>query len=596
MFVVIVSFDLFTSVSFIFYFTSGTGRSKPYIDKKHFFQELKNPPKKVLNDLVNQTDIKEKGSKLSTTPKSLSDFESDPFGEDPFVSLDPFAETEFKQDPFEKDFNEYKKSTMDVGYLPRPLSKSPNSSALSSISLSAGTFKNVQFKDNPEGVKGVDDKDEGVPEPPPRPDPVMLQIKPPPLPPKKQTNEMVVKPPPRPPHIEDSLYGYMDNYATVPTSFSSVVERSPALPIPMRKSRFDSDSTAPERPVKQGVANSFEDDYLTPIQFTKPADFAAANRILLPSTNLSKSPLNTLNLSTAKEPSLPDSLNNTLDGLDITLSQLTLSGLNELAVKLNIPTNQLSNMTLAQLTEYLKNVIKSKSEAAETKEKDTSLEFPAFQADFETNFENSNSDNYDRYAAFRELMKEEIDQTKTDNEPVEIEDVKVEEIVFPPLELKTTAVENKTAEDRYAALREIVEEELMKTETKTDKKENETITNEVEPNEVIKDKIIEICEQKNEEDEKITRSPHKILSKSPISNVISEIIQTNTRLNSGSLSDIISGSSPEVDNIMGSLETEAKNPETTGKFLNIARNLVLTLSQISSKKITYIKHVSRSIS
>lgn len=36
----------------VFYFTVGTGRSKPYIDKKHFFQELKNPPKKALNDLV----------------------------------------------------------------------------------------------------------------------------------------------------------------------------------------------------------------------------------------------------------------------------------------------------------------------------------------------------------------------------------------------------------------------------------------------------------------------------------------------------------------------------------------------------------------
>ncbi|XP_012162440.1 protein disabled isoform X3 [Ceratitis capitata] len=29
----------------------GTGRTRPYVDKKYFFQELKNPPKKVLNDL-----------------------------------------------------------------------------------------------------------------------------------------------------------------------------------------------------------------------------------------------------------------------------------------------------------------------------------------------------------------------------------------------------------------------------------------------------------------------------------------------------------------------------------------------------------------
>lgn len=53
-----------------------------------------------------------------------------------------------------------------------------------------------------------------------------------------------------------------------------------------------------------------------------------------------------------------------LDGLDITLSQLTLSGLNELAMKLNIPASQLSNMTLAQLTSYLSNFIKNKQKLA----------------------------------------------------------------------------------------------------------------------------------------------------------------------------------------------------------------------------------------
>lgn len=53
-----------------------------------------------------------------------------------------------------------------------------------------------------------------------------------------------------------------------------------------------------------------------------------------------------------------------MDGLDITLSQLTLSGLNELATKLNIPPSQLSNMTLAQLTSYLSNFIKNKQKLA----------------------------------------------------------------------------------------------------------------------------------------------------------------------------------------------------------------------------------------
>jgi len=29
----------------------GTGRTRPYVDKKYFFQELKNPPKKLLKEL-----------------------------------------------------------------------------------------------------------------------------------------------------------------------------------------------------------------------------------------------------------------------------------------------------------------------------------------------------------------------------------------------------------------------------------------------------------------------------------------------------------------------------------------------------------------
>ncbi|XP_044747407.1 protein disabled isoform X2 [Coccinella septempunctata] len=591
---ILSQFDVFTELDPL-----GTGRSKPYIDKKHFFQELKNPPKKVLNDLVqqNQTDVKEKGSKManvSTTPKSLSDFETDPFGEDPFVSLDPFAEAEFKQDPFEKDFNEYKKNKIDVGFLTRPLSKSPNSCALSTISLTGGSFKNVQFKESLTCGKDEEVKDESAPEPPPRPDTAILQIKPPPLPPKKQANDLLVKPPPRPPHVEDSLYGYMDNYATVSSTFSSSigVERSPALPIPMRKSRFDNDATAPDRPAKQGLVNSFEDDYLTPIQFSKPGQYnLPTNSLLLPSTNLSKSPLNTQNVTAssnnlAKETSgVTEGLSESLDGLDITLSQLTLSGLNELAVKLNIPTTQLSNMTLVQLTEYLSNVIKSKSKAAENaveKEKvNETIEFPAFQADFETNFEGGktvNTGTYDRYAVFRELINEEIKQTKIDTEPQECEEVKLEEKVdLPPREVKTLISDSKTAEDRYAALREIVEEELMKNENKIIEQNEEVPSEENQEFEKIgesdvrkEEESVEACEQRGADNEKNAKldspkSPHKILSKSPISNVITEIIQTNTRLNSGSLSDIISGSSPEVDNIMGSSEMGNKDTEATGE-------------------------------
>lgn len=96
-------------------------------------------------------------------------------------------------------------------------------------------------------------------------------------------------------------------------------EVSPPLPLPQRRPKL-------EWPPKQAGS---DEDYLTPISVEEPKPFEED-----------------------------------LDGLDITLSQLTLSGLNELAAKLNIPASQLSNMTLAQLTSYLSNFIKNKRKMA----------------------------------------------------------------------------------------------------------------------------------------------------------------------------------------------------------------------------------------
>lgn len=114
----------------------GTGKIKPYVDKKHFFQELKNPPKKVLNDLVTESttmasappieshsistnsisnfaatfDQSGSGSASSSATamnvSSNSIYNNDPFGEDPFDQTDPFAEADFKV--FENDMSDYK--------------------------------------------------------------------------------------------------------------------------------------------------------------------------------------------------------------------------------------------------------------------------------------------------------------------------------------------------------------------------------------------------------------------------------------------------------------------------------------------------------
>lgn len=116
-----LGYDVFTELDPL-----GTGRSKPYVDKKLFFQELKNPPKKVLKDLVPTTQsVVETSSKLSdrygptTTMTSLSRHSGgsvaiargtpaptftvrDAFATDPFDSVDPFDDA----DPFEDSFKE----------------------------------------------------------------------------------------------------------------------------------------------------------------------------------------------------------------------------------------------------------------------------------------------------------------------------------------------------------------------------------------------------------------------------------------------------------------------------------------------------------
>lgn len=49
----------------------GTGKIRPYIDKKYFFQDLKNPPKKVLKDLSDRDGF---STSFTSEPKSTSDF------------------------------------------------------------------------------------------------------------------------------------------------------------------------------------------------------------------------------------------------------------------------------------------------------------------------------------------------------------------------------------------------------------------------------------------------------------------------------------------------------------------------------------------
>ncbi|XP_041984657.1 protein disabled isoform X2 [Aricia agestis] len=392
-------YDVFTELDPL-----GTGRSRPYVDKKLFFQELKNPPKKVLKDLVPATQMltdlapepkpesygpttimtslsRQSGGTVSVAKPAYGGlFSSDPFAEtDPFDNTDPFSDT-FKDDPF-TSMQEFPKLSS--------LRTEEFKSKLTSLSMEQSKPESGENVFN--GPLQVTLPPEPVPKSPrlqrqatdtstirQRPQPSNKADNaspPPPLPPKKP-----VEPPPRPPHDDDA----------------------PPLPKPVRKKEPYADRSM--KPRAASLATSSEDEYLAPA----PPPLPAARR------------------------------------LDITLSQLLTASVDELAARLRVPAATLSSMTLPQLTEYLRSYVAAENEKAHIhveqpvrpeKEKITAVpitvpEKPAptvrpaadFKPQFEDNFAPSETNDtfvanfddfdkkvnpsYDKYAAFREIQEE----------------------------------------------------------------------------------------------------------------------------------------------------------------------------------------------
>ncbi|KPJ03991.1 Protein disabled [Papilio xuthus] len=438
-----ITYDVFTELDPL-----GTGRSKPYVDKKLFFQELKNPPKKVLKDLVPShsllsdivpvtSEAKAEGYGPPTTMTSLTRqsggsvaiakpaqppafsgafFTSDPFAEtDPFDSTDPFSDT-FKDDPF-TSMQEFPKSSLliidetkqklireiamereaaqpaknvfngplQVTLPPEPTPKSPR------LQRQATDTSAVRQRPQPSSKLTAEN-----PSPPP------------PLPPKKMVEVCLSRPPPRPPHEYD-----LD---------AEDSETGPPLPRPARKREPMADRSTKPR-LSSAATNSSEDEYLTPA----PPPLPAARRF------------------------------------DITLSQLLTCSMDDLAARLRVPAATLSSMTLPQLTDYLRSYLAADNERAHIhvdpsirveKEKSVSLiptpsapsadkpvlsltsiaaEFkPQFEDDFappestETfvanfdDFEKKANPSYDRYAVFREIQAQEL-KAKSILDPVDNE-------------------------------------------------------------------------------------------------------------------------------------------------------------------------------
>lgn len=615
--------------------------------------ELKNPPKKALNELASSSStttqdlfnisFNQPTTKAPTTQNIYSNttnvFSADPFGEDPFVKEDPFADSDFsKQDPFETEFANQQTSKELHNILQNNLSKSPKMTSFDThiplgvspktVQFSKANTFDVQFDNFSDkkinsfsNVQGqsieISSESESAPEPPPRPAATLGDIQPPPLPPKKQS-DIVIKPPPRPPHTEDSRYDFIENFEKEQKSLdlSHIMEKSPPLPVPHRKSKFESDfTTPPERPKKHNQHTSSDEDYLTPISFP---DSSGSPSVLLPppQRHVKKEQITskvTVSSFLESKPSLTtsvatDSLNNSLEGLDMTLSQLTLSGLNELAAKLKIPPHKLSNMTLVQLTNYLSTFIKAQSNQEKIYSENR---FPAFQADFAANFTNmsntttsttsASDSNYDRYAVFRELQ-EEIKQTKIDTEPEQIQEEK-SQVENMRVESPCPGDNKPSSDDKYAALREIVEIEIKQAELEKDE-ENKNVTENESTENTEKDDNVNENQEANVEEINLTNKEHNLqeslekdiiskaciieyvveptdgkskvtspeksparspVMKSPVPSAITEIIQSNARLTSGSLSDVLSGSSPEVDNTGSNSDIPKKITDPAGE-------------------------------
>ncbi|KAI8420230.1 hypothetical protein MSG28_008772 [Choristoneura fumiferana] len=435
------SYDVFTELDPL-----GTGRSKPYVDKKLFFQELKNPPKKVLKDLVPTqllTDIPaEKPGDYQATMTSLSRQSGgtvsigrplcpghffatvDPFEEtDPFDSTDPFSES-FKDDPF-TSMQEFPKAPRDAGAVlreevkrkltredrgegegrnvfngplqvtlpPEPVPKSPRLQRQNTTDTSA-----IRQRPQPSSKLSVDNASP-----------------PPPLPPKKISELAIARPPPRPPQPDDE---------------------GPPLPRPVRKKEPLADRSMKPR-LSSAATTSSEDEYLSPA----PPPLPAARRF------------------------------------DITLSQLLTCSMDELAHRLRVPAATLSSMTLPQLTDYLRSYLAADNDRAHihvepsmkpekdrpsftipistavtdkppptapSKPKDFKPQFEdnfaptevsdTFVANFD-DFDKKANTTYDRYAAFREIQEQElkeksildpIDDKSVESEPKQDSDEKEE--------------------------------------------------------------------------------------------------------------------------------------------------------------------------
>lgn len=514
----------------------GTGKSKPYVDKKYFFQDLKNPPKKVLKDLSERDSIFDAQFSPLKRPVGLQGFSLDSGSQhrdklDSSTSavIDPFEEEDFSKinidqiepsststksiSPNQKSiilpdtkilsvapaidekpksdekFNDYKSLSAD---LPSESWTSPGYSDLKRQS-SDGSSKNVFSVDSfskklPKGnlfgqrnvkrdsnginmrrLQESDSLSENEPELPPRSLPDSSSHEPPPLPPKNQkdsSNEYIYDRNryTRTPTSRDSNSRY--DYAN---KFKSHSSDSPPIPLPSRKINRSETSTSS----KSSKKSNDDEDYLTPNPTHNIDSFPT-----LPPPPPQKNP------SKSRGPRKSDTDPKNLDAptppvsakLDIssihpssiipniTLSQLLTLGIDDLAQKLSVPTSKLNTMTLVELTTYLSEFIEKSKQPTTNIMKptshpplnipsassiDTPNDSPVFKVSFDDAvFEAKFDDN------FGELHQQQNQQSQHQSNSENSFVANFDNFNQPPISVIPTA-------DRYAVFREIIDQEIQ---------------------------------------------------------------------------------------------------------------------------------------
>ncbi|XP_075163994.1 DAB adaptor protein isoform X2 [Haematobia irritans] len=341
---------------------------------------------------------------------------------------------------------------------------------------------------------------EAAPEPPPRPD-LAPYSEPPPLPPKKQFNDIIIRPRAG---TSSAMMGYSSSnrYESVTSSKAGVTSRTPPIsgaaidvpPIPLpsrRVGRSDGSYPGPGRPRKPGHT---EDDYLAPMAMSSCLTNAGTFNnsdvppLLPPPTQSSSRSRTNRQQSFNKSNDIYENkseilqqqqqlqeLKNASESAppivpDITLSQLLTLGIDELAIKLNVPTSKLSTMTLVELTSYL-------AEFLEQSKPEPKADVRDQQSIFKVNFDQEAT----FVAKFDDTFGEDFQQQSVTSS-FEANFAQFDQVNVEPAASSVQSSSVPPA-DRYAVFREIIDQELQQQNESVDLIGDVMETDDSQPNE-----------------------------------------------------------------------------------------------------------------